>query len=99
MLKEDSVRLARSLHATNGPMPLIWSHPPIQELFEYEGGLRKCKTVDDAQQHLRVFVDNHDSYWGDWAIVLTANHCGKLKAPTIKGDLLGSTEFKGYHIF
>ena len=99
MLKEDSVRLSRSLHAAHGSMPLVWSDPPIQDLMEYEAGVRNLEDIETIKVRLQTFVDNHHTYWGDWAIILTAHHCGKLKMENEKQALLISTNFEGYHAF
>ena len=99
MLREDSVRFARSLHAMHGPMPGVRNNPPIAELFEYEEGLRKQKDTEKIKKSLEIFTENHDSYWGDWAIILAAHRLGKLKHHEKKSDLLNSTSFSGYHVF
>jgi thymidylate synthase len=99
MLKEDSVRLARSLHAMHGPMPRVLSDPPIEELFKYEGTLRSHENSETILSVLGSFEEKHGDYWNDWARILAAHRCGKLKEPEEKARLIGSTKFSGYHVF
>jgi thymidylate synthase len=99
MLKEDSIRLARSLHAMHGSMPRFSGDPPIKELFEYEGALRKEKDSKKIFQLLQQFEEEHADYWADWAKILAAHRFGKLKQPEEKTKLIDSTKFSGYHVF
>ena len=99
MLAEDSVRLARSLHAMHGPMPRVLDDPPIKGMFEYEGALRKEKDPKKILQSFQQFEESYSTYWVDWAKILAAHRMGKLKQSEEKTKLIKSTKFSGYHVF
>jgi hypothetical protein len=83
----------------HGPMPRILSDPPIKDLFEYDGTLRKEEDPEKILQSLCQFEGGYGDYWVDWAKILAAHRLGKLKKLEEKTKLIDSTKFSGYHVF
>ena len=101
MLGNDAIDQARIDQIGRGNMSPLPCHPPIRELYLFEGAIREATMKEHIVEALdelsTIDVEGIDEYWMDWGKLLASHRLGKIGLKNEVKTMQNSTRFVGFH--